>query len=123
MQHIAALTCNDYAVTIALEVTYMEKSTTLNLRVSPTLKHDAEEVLGKLGVPMSTAVDMFLNQVVLVGGLPFSVTLHNAPGSIDVTKMTDAQIHSKIQRGYDDYKAGNVQNAASAFAKFQENHS
>ncbi len=28
----------------------------------------------------------------------------------------------KLQRGYDDVEAGKVQNAASAFAKFKENH-
>ena len=33
----------------------MEKSATLNLRVNPTLKQDAESVLGRLGIPMSTA--------------------------------------------------------------------
>ena len=49
----------------------MEKSATLNLRVNPTLKSDAEKILSRLGIPMSTAVDMFLNQVVLVGGIPF----------------------------------------------------
>ncbi|BEU86958.1 type II toxin-antitoxin system RelB/DinJ family antitoxin [Selenomonas sp. TAMA-11512] len=86
----------------------MEKSSTLNLRINPILKQNAEDVLSKLGVPMSTAVDMFLNQVVLVRGLPFSVTLPNAPKSIDTTGMTDTQIHAKIQRGYDDYKAGKV---------------
>ena len=63
----------------------MEKSATLNLRVNPTLKQEAESVLGRLGIPMSTAVDMFLNQIVLVGGIPFSVTLPNAPESIDMT--------------------------------------
>lgn len=41
----------------------MEKSETLNLRVNPTLKKDTEAVLGRLGVPMYTAVDMFLNQM------------------------------------------------------------
>ena len=101
----------------------MEKSATLNLRVNPTLKQDAENVLGRLGIPMSTAVDMFLNQVVLVGGIPFSVTIPSAPESIDIAKMSEEQIHSKIQRGYNDYKAGRVRNATGAFARFQENHS
>ena len=36
---------------------------------------------------------------------------------------SEEQIHSKIQRGYNDYKAGRVQNAAGAFARFQESHS
>ncbi len=101
----------------------MEKSATLNVRINPTLKQDAENVLGRLGIPMSTAVDMFLNQVVLVGGIPFSVTIPSAPESIDVTRMSEEQIHSKIQRGYNAYKAGRVHNAADIFARFQERHS
>ena len=61
----------------------MEKTATLNLRVNPTLKQDAENILGRLGIPMSTAVDMFLNQIVLKGGIPFAVTLPKAPEAID----------------------------------------
>ena len=100
----------------------MEKTTTLNLRVNPELKQDAESVLKRLGIPMSTAVDMFLNQIVLVGGIPFSVTLPNAPESIDATKMNGEQIHSKIQRGYESYKTGRTQNAAVAFEDFRKSH-
>ena len=65
----------------------MEKSATLNLRVNPTLKSDAETILTRLGIPMSTAVDMFLNQVVLVGGIPFSVTVPKPPTDIDASQM------------------------------------
>lgn len=100
----------------------MEKSATLNLRVNPTLKQDAESILGRLGIPMSTAVDMYLNQIVLVGGIPFSVTLPKAPEGIDMTRMSSEQIHDKLQRGYDDYKAGRTRNAAEAFAQFRERH-
>ncbi len=53
----------------------MDKSATLNLRVNPTVKEQAENVLRQLGIPMSTAIDMFLNQVTLVKGIPFPVTL------------------------------------------------
>ena len=38
----------------------MEKTTTMNLRVNPAVKQQAEDVLKQLGVPMATAVDMFL---------------------------------------------------------------
>ena len=38
----------------------MEKTATLNLRVNPTVKERAEAVLSKLGVPMSTAIDLSL---------------------------------------------------------------
>ena len=60
----------------------MEKTATLNLRVNPVVKEKAEEVLSKLGVPMSTAIDMYLNQIYLAGGIPFSVTLPKAPKNV-----------------------------------------
>ena len=101
----------------------MEKSATLNLRVNPALKQEAESVLRRLGVPMSTAVDIFLNQIVLTGGIPFAVTLPSAPENIDTTKMSIGEIHDKIQRGYESYKAGRTQNAAEAFGFFRESHS
>ena len=100
----------------------MEKTSTLNLRVNPTLKQNAEEILSQLGVPMSTAMKMFLNQVVFVGGIPFSVTLPNVPERIDATKMTEAEVHAKIQRGYDDYQSGRVQDAACVFSEFREKY-
>lgn len=103
-------------------VSYMEKSATLNLRVNPTLKKDAESVLGCLGVPMSTAVDMFPNQVVLTGGIPFAITLPSALESIDTTKMSTEEILYKIQKGYESYKEGRTQNAVKAFEKFRESH-
>ena len=100
----------------------MEKSATLNLRINPTLKKDAESVLSKLGIPMSVAVDMFLNQVVLSGGIPFSVTLPKAPVSLDASQMTEAEMHAKIMKGYHSYKEGKTQNAAAAFSQFRENN-
>ena len=43
----------------------MEKTATLNLRVNPTTKKSAEDVLSRLGIPMSTAIDMYLRQIIL----------------------------------------------------------
>lgn len=100
----------------------MEKSEMLNLRVNTTLKKDAEAVLGRLGVPMSSAVDMFLNQIVLTGGIPFAITLPSALESIDITKMSIDEIHDKMQKGYESYKAGRTQDAAKAFERFRESH-
>lgn len=34
--------------------------------------------------------------------------------------MTTKLLHTKMQKGYDDIEAGNVQNAKSAFEKFRE---
>ena len=83
---------------------------------------EAEKVLSQLGVPMSTAIDMYLNQISLTGGIPFSVSLPKAPVSIHADAMTTEEIHQKLEKGYNDIAAGRVQNAAEAFAKFRENH-
>lgn len=100
----------------------MEKTTTLNLRVNPSVKQRAEAILSQLGVPMSTAIDMYLKQISLTGGIPFAVTLPKAPDSINADFMSNEEVHANLQRGYDDIEAGNVQNAAEAFAKFRESH-
>lgn len=77
----------------------MGKSTTLNLRVNPALKEQAEGVLRKLGIPMSVAVDMFLNQITLVEGIPFPVTLPKTPASVNADVMTADEVHTKLQCG------------------------
>ena len=95
----------------------MEKTATLNLRVNPTVKEQAEIVLSRLGVPMSTAINMYLNQISLTGGIPFAVTLPKASEDINADVMTDEEIHAKLQNGYDDVKAGKVKKAAEAFKR------
>ena len=66
----------------------MEKSTTLNLGVNPVIKQQAEEVLKQLGIPMATAIDMYLRQISLSGGIPFVLSLPKAPAAINADNMT-----------------------------------
>ena len=100
----------------------MEKTATLNLRVNPQLKSRAESVLSQLGIPMSTAIDMYLNQIALTGGIPFAVTLPKAPESVNADVMTNDELKAKLLKGYDDIDAGNVNDAEDAFKKFREHH-
>lgn len=100
----------------------MEKSTTLNLRVNPAIKEQAEDVLKQLGIPMATAIDMYLRQISLTGGIPFAVSLPKAPAALNADNMTVAELHAVLQAGYDDIEAGNVQDASSAFSAFRDSH-
>lgn len=100
----------------------MEKTTTLNLRVNPDVKKRAEKVLSQLGIPMSTAIDIYLKQISLTGGIPFSITLPKAPASVNADLMTTNEIHVKLKEGYNDIEKGYVQEAAAAFKKFRETH-
>ena len=100
----------------------MEKTATLNLRVNPTVKASAEAVLSRLGIPMSTAIDMYLYQIYLTGGIPFPVTLPKIPDSINSDLMTKEELQAKLQKGLDDVRKNNTQDASIAFEKFRENH-
>lgn len=100
----------------------MGKTATLNLRVNPDDKENAENILSQLGIPMATAIDMYLKQIALVGGIPFSVVLPKVPESINADTMTSAELHAKLDKGYEDIDKGNVVDAADAFAKFREKH-
>jgi len=93
----------------------MEKTATLNLRVNPIAKQRAENVLKQLGIPMSTAMDMYLNQIALVGGIPFPVTLPKAPLSVDADRMTDDELIEKLNRGIEDADAGRTRRAEDVF--------
>ena len=83
----------------------MEKTATLNLRVNPAVKERAEAVLSRLGVPMSTAIDMYLNQISLTGGIPFPVTLPKASASVNADIMNVDEIHAKLQEGYEGWQS------------------
>ena len=100
----------------------MEKTTTMNLRVNPAVKQQAEDVLKQLGVPMATAVDMFLRQIAMTGSIPFAVALPKAPDSVNADKMTARQLRSAIQAGLEDAEAGSVQDASAAFSQFRKQH-
>ena len=94
----------------------MEKTATLNLRVSPQVKEDAEKVLSRLGVPMSTAINMYLNQIALTVGIPFPVTIPTAPPLVNADLMDDATLYDKLMRGINDVEAGRVYDAAEVLA-------
>ena len=98
----------------------MEKTATLNLRVSPEVKKSAEMILSQLGVPMATAVDIFLRQIMLTGGIPFPVTLLKAPDSINADLMSTPIIRDKLNEGLSDIEKGMMRPAREVFAQSRE---
>lgn len=45
------------------------------IRIDSSVKRDANELFSELGIDMSSAVNIFLRQCVLHGGLPFKVEI------------------------------------------------
>jgi len=51
----------------------MKKDAYINVRVDEKTKSDVDEILIELGINMSTAIDIYLSQILLNQGLPFEV--------------------------------------------------
>ena len=71
----------------------MGKTTTLNVRVTPEVKKAAERVLSQLGLPMSTAIEMYLKQIAMTGGIPFAVTVPEDFDGVDIAKIGKSEEH------------------------------
>ena len=51
------------------------KNELIHIRIEPSVKEKSEDIFNKLGINMSYAVSLFLNQVILKNGFPFNVEL------------------------------------------------
>ena len=51
----------------------MAKTDTLHIRIEPSVKKRAEKTLNDLGLSITEAINVFLNQVILNDGIPFEV--------------------------------------------------
>ena len=102
--------------------TSMEKSTTLNLRINPEVKENAENVLSQLGVSMSNAVNMFLNQVILTESIPFLIALPQAPSKVNMDKMSQEELNTKLERSLNDALSEQTLDAKEALKEFKNQH-
>ncbi len=50
-------------------------SNNINIRTDKETKDEAERIFKELGLTMSTAINMFLRQVIRVQGIPFEIKL------------------------------------------------
>lgn len=55
----------------------MGKTATIQTRVDPAVKKDAQIILKKLHISMSEAISMYLSQITLHKGIPFEIKLPN----------------------------------------------
>lgn len=95
----------------------MEKSATLNLRIDPELKEKAESLFSSLGISLTSAVTMFLNQSVNEQAIPFKPSL---PKSVNPDLMTDEELEAKFQRSLNDIKEGRYRDAKDFIEEFKK---
>lgn len=51
----------------------MSKTATINMRVNPQIKAEAESLYASLGITLTEAINIFLHKSIMEGGLPFDV--------------------------------------------------
>ena len=81
------------------------KSTNLYVRIEPDIKEKAEEILSKLGISASSAINMFYKQIILQKGIPFDVKIPSTT-LVDITKLSDSDLDKELDKGYQDMKCG-----------------
>ena len=53
----------------------MAKTAIFNMRIDPEVKANAEALFSRFGIGLSDAVNIFLHQSIMEGGLPFEMKL------------------------------------------------
>ena len=77
----------------------MAKTDTLNIRIEPTLKKEAENTLNELGMNIADAVTIFLKQIVLTESIPFIIKKPKLNAeTIKAIEETEKEIN--LSKGY-----------------------
>ena len=77
------------------------KTETLHIRVSQNVKEEAEVLLNQMGMSTAEAVNIFLSQIIINGGIPFAIraklpndttkqAMYEAENGINVKKFANA---------------------------------
>ena len=105
-------------ILIIKEAIIMARTSNVFARVEPEIKEQAEQVLDRLGIPMSNAVSMFLRQVVLQRGIPFEMKLpQTAP--LSYAALTKEQFNEEMEKGMADIEARRVYSADAIEAEMK----
>lgn len=93
------------------------KSATVTARVQPEIKKQAEDVLERIGLPVSVLIDTLYRQIIMTGSVPFSFSVPKLP---TLDSLTAEQFDAMMEKGYQDALAGRGYSVEEAFAKIYE---
>lgn len=88
----------------------MANTSVIYTRVDNDIKKGSEEIFNELGITMSSAIQMFLRQVIMRRGMPFSLSLpYPEPKSLG--SMTRTELDAAIEKSLESVKAGRTYTA------------
>jgi len=97
------------------------KSANLYARIEPEVKEQAESILSILGIPTSSAINMFYKQIILQRGLPFDVKIPSAK-PVNMSMLSEQQMNAEVEKGYSDVKAGRTKTTTKVFADIRKDY-
>lgn len=74
------------------------KDSTVSVRVESDVKAEAEDILQRLGVPVSVVINSLYRQIIYRHGVPFSLTIPQEPKTMD--SLGDAGLNARLQHSY-----------------------
>ncbi len=93
------------------------KTANVLARVEPEVKEQAERIMGMLGVPASTVINMLYKQIIMTHSIPFSLTVPAAPVARD--EMGEAEFNAMMEKGLSQAKAGQGMPLDDAFSALE----
>ena len=75
------------------------KNATVSARVEEDVKIEAEDILQKLGVPVSVVISSLYRQIIYTRGIPFALTIPIEPKAAD--EYTDVALNAKLEHSYE----------------------
>ena len=85
----------------------MANTTAVYARIDTALKDNAENILAKLGITPSSAIQMLYSQIVLQQGMPFELRLPARRPTV-AGDMSKEELDRELQKGIDSLREGKV---------------
>lgn len=93
------------------------KDATVSARVEFDVKNEAEEILQKLGIPVSVVINSLYRQIIYRRGVPFSLTVPEEPRTLD--SLSPEELNAKLARSYEQSLRGEGRPFAEVFDELE----
>lgn len=74
----------------------------INIRIDAEKKAKAQELFSSLGMDMSTAINLFIQQALDFNGIPFIIRKYNAETEAAFAEVEEMKKHPEQYKGYTD---------------------
>ena len=74
--------------------------TNINIRIDADKKLKAQELFSSLGLDMTTAINLFIQQSLEFNGIPFTIRKYNAETEAAFAEVEEMKKHPELYKSY-----------------------